>query len=329
VLRVVPNAEKAGIGAVVDGFGLTTADRFGDGDGACGAAVRPGVAGRTAFTLRVQTGCAESCSYCIIPRTRGEPHSLPIVDVLRGVERAAASGFKEVAVTGVHLGSYGRELTPARSLPHLLRELASTFPDLLFRISSLEPMDCPPELVELVAGHACFAPHFHLPLQHASDELLASMCRPYTLGYYARLVDAIRHRIADASISSDIIVGFPGETDEDFERLTRYLERSPLTHLHVFPYSDRPGTPASRLPRKVDGRVVRDRARRVRVISERLQAEFRDGQIGKTHRALTLGDGSTVLTGNYLKLRIPGSRARNEWVSVRVLSHDDGEPLAG
>jgi threonylcarbamoyladenosine tRNA methylthiotransferase MtaB len=329
VLRIIPNSEKGAVGTVLGGFGLTTADRFGDGEGACGAAVQPGVAGRTAFTLRVQTGCAEACSYCIIPRTRGAPQSLPIVDVLRSVERAAASGFKEVAVTGVHLGSYGRDLTPVRSLLELLRELASTFPDLLFRISSLEPMDCPAELVELVANHTCFAPHFHLPLQHASDEVLASMRRPYTLAYYARLVDGIRRRIADASISSDIIVGFPGETDEAFERLISYLDRAPLTHLHVFPYSDRPGTPASRLPRKIDGRVVRERASRVRGISERLQSAFREGQIGTTHRALTLGDGSTALTGNYLKLRIPEGRARNEWVSVIVRSHDDGELLAG
>jgi threonylcarbamoyladenosine tRNA methylthiotransferase MtaB len=155
------------------------------------------------------------------------------------------------------------------------------------------------------------------------------MRRPYTLAYYARLVGRIRQRIPDASISSDIIVGFPGETDEDFERLTSYLERSPLTHLHVFPYSDRPGTQASRLSRKIDGRVVRGRASRVRAVSERLQAAFREGQIGKIHRALTLGDGSTAMTGNYLKLRIPEGRGRNEWVSIRVRSHDTGELLAG
>jgi threonylcarbamoyladenosine tRNA methylthiotransferase MtaB len=328
VLRIVPNSDKGGVGTVVDEC-LTTAERFGDGEGACGAAVRPGVAGRTAFTLRVETGCAEACSYCIIPRTRGQPLSLPLTDVLQSVERAAAAGFKEVALTGVHLGSYGRDLTPARSLLELLRELAAMFPGLLFRISSLEPMDCPAELVELVGGHACFAPHFHLPLQHASDEVLVSMRRPYTLAYYASLVDRIRYRIADASISSDIIVGFPGETVQDFECLTRYLEHSPLTHLHVFPYSDRPGTAASRLPRKIDGRIVRERAGQVRAISERLQAAFRERQIGRTHRALTLGDGSTALTGNYLKLRIPEGRARNEWVSVTVRSHHDGELLAG
>src|SRR4029077_15193540 len=136
------------------------------------AALEPGIAGRTAFTLRVQTGCAEECSYCIIPTTRGRPRSVPINDVLAEAERVTAAGFKEIALTGVHLGSYGRDLSPASSLVELLRALAGYGPDVVFRISSLEPMDCAPELVELVATSKAFAPHFHLPLQHASDRVL-------------------------------------------------------------------------------------------------------------------------------------------------------------
>src|SRR5205814_249084 len=129
--------------------------------------------------------------------------------------------------------------------------------------------------------------------------------RPYTIGYYASLVDDIRARIPNASIGSDIIVGFPGETDEDFEQLAAYLERSPLTHIHVFPYSDRPGTPASALPGKVHGTVVRERGRRIREIGRRLTAAFRGLQVGTTHRALTLDDGTVAVTGNYQKVRIP------------------------
>jgi threonylcarbamoyladenosine tRNA methylthiotransferase MtaB len=126
-----------------------------------------------------------------------------------------------------------------------------------------------------------------------------------------------------------VIVGFPGETDEDFDRLADYLVRSPLTHVHVFPYSDRPGTDASRLPAKVHGAIVRERARRIRDIAATLTTRFRDAQVGTTHLALTLEDGSLVVTGNYLKVRIAPGRARNEWVRVRVTSHDDGELLAG
>ena len=317
------------------------------GDGPCGAAIEPGVAGRTAFTLRVQTGCAEPCSYCIIPTTRGTPRSVTAEAVSREVDRVAAAGFKEIALTGVHLGSYGRDLSPQTSLIDLLRalDLANarrfdahrrdearadthrTTPDLLFRISSLEPMDCSPDIVDLVASSRSFAPHFHLPLQHASNRVLAAMCRPYTIEYYAALVDDIRARMPHASIGTDIIVGFPGESDDDFAQLAAYLERSPLTHVHVFPYSDRPGTPASAMGNRVPGGEIRERGRRVRDIGQRLTTRFRDSQVGTTHRALTLEDGTLAVTGNYLKVRIPAGQARNEWVEVAMTG--GGSPMIG
>jgi threonylcarbamoyladenosine tRNA methylthiotransferase MtaB len=304
------------------------------GDGPCGATIVPGVAGRTAFTLRVQTGCAEPCSYCIIPTTRGVPRSIAIDDVLRDVARAVAAGFKEIALTGVHLGSYGRDLTPHSSLIGLLRAIdqspATTSGEgVLFRISSLEPMDCTREIVDLVVGSDHFAPHFHLPVQHASNRILSAMRRPYSVEYYASLVDDIRARIAHASIGTDVIVGFPGETADDFEQLASYLERSPLTHLHVFPYSDRPGTAAAQMGSRVSGAEIRERGRRVRDIGQRLAMKFKDTQVGTTHRALTLEDGRVAVTGNYLKLRIPPGPPRNAWVRVRMTSHHDGELLAG
>jgi threonylcarbamoyladenosine tRNA methylthiotransferase MtaB len=320
VVRIVPNDDKPKL--------ITLIGRDG-GDGPCGAALEPGVAGRTAFTLRVQTGCAEPCSYCIIPSTRGAPRSVPLADVLREVDRVVDAGFKEIAITGVHLGSYGRDLPTPSSLTHLLRAFDERRRDVLFRISSLEPMDCTRGVVELVAASARFAPHFHLPLQHASDVILKAMRRPYTIEQYAALVSDIRARMPGASIGSDIIVGFPSETDDQFEQLATYLEGSPLTHLHVFPYSDRAGTPASAMPGKVPGAVVRERARRVREIGQRLSARFRASQIGTVHRALTLEDGLLAVTGNYLKLRIPAGRARNEWVELRVTSEHDGELLRG
>jgi threonylcarbamoyladenosine tRNA methylthiotransferase MtaB len=370
VVRVVPNEDKPRLVAILglpqrrearNKIGIdpsaqfetdcSTADRFGNGEGSCGATIEPGVAGRTAFTLRVQTGCAEACSYCIIPTTRGAPRSVGTAEVIQSVERVAAAGFKEIALTGVHLGSYGRDLTPRSTLIELLRALTlraqqaaggdtgsiaresllqrGTGAPLLFRISSLEPMDCTSEIVELVAAHDCFARHFHLPLQHASDRILAAMCRPYGPAYYEALVDNIRRRIPDASIGSDIIVGFPGESDQDFEEMAGYLERSPLTHLHVFPYSDRPGTAAAAMRDRVPAVVVRERARRIRDISAQLTNRFRDSQIGTVHRGLTLEDGSLVLTGNYLKVRIAPGLTRNEWVRVRITSQHDGELLCG
>jgi threonylcarbamoyladenosine tRNA methylthiotransferase MtaB len=324
---------RLGVASQPDATTQTTAVRFGDGDGSCGAAIEPGTAGRTAFTLRVQTGCAETCAYCIIPTTRGRPRSVTIDEVLEQVGRARAAGFKEVALTGVHLGSYGRDLEPPSSLYQLLTALAGRRvglqpdsgdrsvrlqPDLRYRISSLEPMDCTPEIVALVAEHDCFAPHFHLPLQHASNRMLAAMRRPYSIEQYGALVDLIRSEIPHAAIGSDVIVGFPGETEEDFEELAAYLESSPVTHVHVFPYSDRPGTVATGMTGKVPGAIIRERARRTRQIAEGLSLRFRDTQVGTVHPALTLEDGSLVVTGNYLKLRIPAGLARNEWVRVRV-----------
>ena len=190
-------------------------------------------------------------------------------------------------------------------------------------------MDCSREIVDLVVASDRFAPHFHLPLQHASNRILDAMRRPYTLEYYAALVDDIRSRIPHASIGTDVIVGFPGETADDFVQLTAYLERSPLTHLHVFPYSDRPGTAASQMGDRVSGAEIRERGRRVREIGQRLATRFRDSQVGTWHRALTLEDGSVAVTGNYLKLRIPPGPPRNTWIRVRMTSHHDGELLAG
>jgi len=301
------------------------------GEGPCGAAIEPGVAGRTAFTLRVQTGCDEACSYCIIPATRGAPRSNSVTEILRQVERVASAGFKEIALTGVHLGSYGRDLRPRTSLIEMLRALDDWAANsaVLFRVSSLEPMDCSPEVVDLVASSERFAPHFHLPLQHASNRVLTAMRRPYTLEYYETLVNDIRTRVAGASIGTDVIVGFPGETDEDFDLLRDYLERSPLTHVHVFPYSDRPGTPASVMTGKVSGPIIRERGRQIRDVGRALSERFRASQVGRTHRALTLDDGSHAITTNYLKVRIPPGRVRNEWVHLRLTSHDDGELLCG
>ncbi|MEP6914360.1 MAG: MiaB/RimO family radical SAM methylthiotransferase [Acidobacteriota bacterium] len=317
VLRVVRNGDKARLVADLVASGATTASR--DGDGACGASIEPGMAGRTAFTLRVQTGCEQPCAYCIIPTTRGAGRSVPVSEVVREADRVAAAGFKEVALTGVHLGSYGRDLEPRRALIDLLRALGDSTADVVFRISSLEPMDCTPAIVDLIVRSAGrFAPHFHLPLQHAADRMLTLMRRPYTLEHYRALVAGIAGRLPHASIGSDMIVGFPGESDDDFRANLEYLPLSPLTHLHVFPYSDRPGTAASGMRDKVDGVTVRERGRQLREIGADLARAFRDSQAGTERPGLTLEDGTLVVTDNYLKVRIPPGFARNERLLVRI-----------
>jgi threonylcarbamoyladenosine tRNA methylthiotransferase MtaB len=298
VVQVVPNDRKLSIPVAFV-------------EGPCGRPLAPGLMGRTAWTLRVQTGCEEKCSYCIIPTTRGASRSRTVSDVLAEVARVVAAGYKEIAITGVHLGSYGRDLLPRSTLSDLVDALAASA-DVLFRISSLEPMDFPPEIVDRVA------PHFHLPLQHASNRILRIMRRPYSIEQYAAIVDDIRTRIPHAAIGSDVIVGFPGETDDDFDMLTAYLERSPLTHVHVFPYSDRPGTEASAFHGKVHGAVVKARGERVRQISRTLQQRFRASLAGTTRPALTIDDGSVAVTDNYIRVPAPAGCSRNEWIEASL-----------
>jgi threonylcarbamoyladenosine tRNA methylthiotransferase MtaB len=322
VFRVVPNAAKDDLADLTAGWvgraGPTTAERFGSGDGPCGASPEPGTAGRTAWTLRIQTGCDQRCSYCVVPATRGEPRSRPVQEVLRQLDLLVAAGFVEVTVAGVHLGSYGRDLTPPASLEMLLDAIARRDDPVLIRVSSLEPMDCTDRIVGTVAGSRVFAPHFHLPLQHACDRMLRMMRRPYSFADFEALVTRIRRLIPHAAIGSDVIAGFPGETDDDFETQVSFLERSPLSHLHVFPYSDRPGTVASRLPGKVHGAVVKVRAERLRRVSRGLEHGFRVAQVGTTREALTIEDGAVAVTDNYLKVGIPAGRRRNERIRVRI-----------
>ena len=311
VALVVPNDAK-------DDLGLTTATRFGDGDGACGGALAPGVAGRTAFTLRVQTGCEEQCSYCIIPTTRGASRSRPLDAVVDHIRRAVAAGYREIAITGVHLGSYGRDLSGDHTLAALIRVLSEWPDEVLFRISSLEPMDCGAEIVEMVASSPRLAPHVHLPLQHGSDDILRAMRRPYAVAYYRRLVDRIHDAMPHASIGTDIIAGFPGEDARHFEEMRGLLEVLPLSYLHVFPYSDRPGTEAEKVRRKVDGRDIRERARQVRDIGARKATAFRARHVGSPRRALVVDDGWSAVTDNFLKIRLDERHERNTWVNAVV-----------
>jgi threonylcarbamoyladenosine tRNA methylthiotransferase MtaB len=317
-LRELPNVAQVISNAHKDKPNEWLPDFLAEGDGSCGRPLAPGVAGRTALTVRVQTGCEEQCSYCIIPQTRGASRSRPLGEVVADLRRAVAAGYREIAITGVHLGSYGRDLRDGTSLALLVRTLGAWEEDVLFRISSLEPMDCTPEIVDLVARAPRLAPHFHLPLQHGADRVLRAMRRPYGAAYYRELVERIRRDVPDAAIGSDMIVGFPGETGRDFAESCELLERLPLTYLHVFPYSDRPGTDASALPSKVDGAVVRERGAHVRRIGADLAQSFRAAQRGSVRRALTVDDGWSAVTDNHFKVRLESQHARNQWVHVPV-----------
>ncbi|MGE0445417.1 MAG: MiaB/RimO family radical SAM methylthiotransferase [Vicinamibacterales bacterium] len=287
-------------------------------DGPCGRPLEPGVGGRTALSLRVQTGCEERCSYCIIPTTRGASRSKTVAAVLDDVRRGIDAGYQEFWITGVHLGSFGRDGESGENLLTLLQALAAREEDVLFRVSSLEPMDCSPAIVDLVAASPRLAPHFHLPLQHASDEMLSAMRRPYTAAYYEGLVARVHEQMPHASIGTDLIVGFPGETSRHFEAMHDAVERLPFSYVHVFPYSDRPGTAASRLGGRVDGASVRERGAAIRSIGAAKARAFREAQTGTTRRALVVDDGRSAVTDNYLKVKLEEPRERNTWVEIVI-----------
>jgi threonylcarbamoyladenosine tRNA methylthiotransferase MtaB len=280
-------------------------------------------ADRTRPILKIQDGCNNRCSYCVIPFVRGRSRSLPPDIVVEEVRNLVAAGAKEIVLSGINLGSYGRDLAPRAALAHVVRRILDETALEQLRFSSIEPQDVTEDFVGLVASSDRIAPHFHVPLQSGSDRILRAMHRWYRAEHYAERVKLIRRLLPDAAIGADVIAGFPGETDGDFEATAEFIERLPFTYLHVFSFSERPGTEAAKLgAAPVPLHVIRERARALRSLSEQKSGAFRAAQAGRTLRALTLaraGDNWTeALTGNYLKARIPGRHPANEWHDARL-----------
>lgn len=275
--------------------------------------------GRTRPILKIQDGCNNRCSYCVIPFVRGKSRSLSPDVVIAEIRKLVDAGAKEVVLSGINLGSYGRDLTPRAELVKTARRILDETILEQLRFSSVEPQDVTEEFIELVASSERVAPHFHVPLQSGSDRILRAMHRWYRSEHYAERIRQIRRHSPGAAIGADVIVGFPGETDEEFRTTVDFIEQLPLTYLHVFSFSVRPGTAAAALPEHeyVAPGVVRERARRLRALGEKKASAFRAAQSGRRLRALTLArtgeDWTEALTGNYLKVRIAGQRPPNEW----------------
>lgn len=289
---------------------------------------------RTRPILKIQDGCNNRCAYCVIPFVRGRSRSLTPDAVVTEVRELASAGAKEVVLSGINLGSYGRDLRPRADLAHVVRRiLAETDLDQL-RFSSIEPQDVTEDFVSLVASSPRLAPHFHVPLQSGSDRTLRVMHRWYRTALYAERIGIVRRLLPDAAIGADVIAGFPGEDDEDFAETMAFIESQPFTYLHVFSFSVRPGTEAARLEGEVPQRVVRERARALRALSASKTEAFRAAQAGRQMRALTLarrgarsGEGWTeALTPNYLKVRVAGQWPANEWheITVEEASNEGG-----
>lgn len=243
---------------------------------------------RTRPFIKIQDGCDAHCTYCIIPDVRGRARSAPPAQVTSAVRRLVAAGHVEIVLAGVHLGTYGQR--EGSSLTQLVRGLLAD-PDLVrLRLSCIEPMAFDVDLASIAAADPRLCPHFHLPLQSGADPVLKRMVRPYRAHDFARLVDGIRSRLPDACIGTDVIVGFPGETDDDFRRTCRFVEEAGIDHVHVFSYSDREGTPSTRLSPKVDPRVVRSRSQQLHEVADRRWDRFLARHIETVRPAVTLHD---------------------------------------
>ena len=242
--------------------------------------------GYTRAFLKVQNGCDNACSYCVIPEARGPSRSMLLADVATQVRMLADQGFREVVLTGIHLGAWGRD-TGEGSLADLLAALTGFHETLRFRLSSTEPMEVDDRVIHVMqAAGERFAQHLHVPLQSGSDTVLRRMNRPYRSEAYLQRVSAIRGAFPDAAIGADVIVGFPGETDEEFAQTLALVERAPLTYLHVFSYSDRPGTRASAMKDKVPPEVIAVRGGHLRSLGARKDREFQDRFQGAVLEAL-------------------------------------------
>jgi threonylcarbamoyladenosine tRNA methylthiotransferase MtaB len=277
---------------------------------------------RTRPILKIQDGCNNRCSYCVIPFVRGRSRSLPPDAVVSEVHMLCAAGAKEIVLSGINLGSYGRDLVPRAALADVVERILGETGLEQLRFSSIEPQDVTEDFVTLVASSDRLARHFHIPLQSGSDRILRAMHRWYRTEHYAERVNLIRRLLPDAAIGADVIVGFPGETDAEFQATVEFIERLPFTYLHVFSFSTRPGTVAAALGDSVPLQTIRERARALRELSQRKSAAFRAAQAGRTLRALTLARGGVdwteALTGNYLKVRIAGRHPASEWHDVCV-----------
>lgn len=280
--------------------------------------------GKTRPLVKLQDGCDARCSYCIVPHVRGPGRSARMEDVLAQIQSLADRGFQEIVLTGVHLGAFGLNLKGHPRLIDLLRRIVE-MPHLgRIRLSSIEPMHFDRGIVDLAAEHTVFARHFHIPLQSGSNRILRQMRRPYTAARFRELLAYIQARLPDAGIGTDVLVGFPGETDRDFEETCDLIRESPLAYLHVFPFSPREGTLAFSMPDRISSQVMKRRLTSILEISREKSLSFRRRFIGRVLPAITLSreenlGTSLVLTGNYIHARVSGLSVQpNRLVDIQI-----------
>lgn len=292
-------------------------------------AISPRIA-RTRAMVKIQEGCDQVCAYCIVPRVRGRERSIPVEQIVDEINRHAASGYREAVLTGTQLGSYGFEW-PDIDITRLIKRILSETSVERLRISSLQPQDIGHDLLELWSD-ARLCPHFHMPLQSGSNPVLKRMRRRYTAALYEETVALIRQRVPDVSITADAIVGFPGETEDDFEQTYALCQRTGFSDMHVFPYSVRPGTSAAHFDGQVTHEAKSQRLQRLLHLAEKHAAGFRERHLGTARPVLWEGishvNGSVLwsgLTDNYIRVSAPSQLSLTNQVTLARLDSCEGD----
>jgi len=293
--------------------------------------------GRTRALLKVEDGCDNFCTYCIVPYARGPVRSLPLETAVEQARGLAADGYKELVITGIEISSYGRDFVgvngnpPACTIIDLIEAICAAVPDLRVRLGSLEPRTVTDQFCDRLGGYQNLCPHFHLSLQSGSDEVLRQMGRRYDTRAYLESVTRLRKTFPDAAITTDLIVGFPGESQADFDKSLAFLQACALADVHVFPYSARAGTKAAELPDQIPKAERTRRAKRAAEVAEELKHTWLTVQVGKTVEVLfevEEGGQSQGHTPNYCAVSVPGEGLKNQVRPVRILG-TSGEMLFG
>jgi len=288
---------------------------------------------RSRAYLRVQDGCESFCTYCIVPYTRGPSRSLPVKDVIEQAKIFTEEGHKEIVLTGIHLGYYGKDLTGNNTFLSLLDKLTAATPQTSYRISSLEPLEITESLLSLMGERTNIQPHLHIPLQSGSDEILGRMNRRYSTDQFREVIELCHERLPDAAIGIDILAGFPGETDAHFAAAISFLQSLYCSYLHVFPYSIRPGTVAARFKEHVSKKIKDARVTQLRSISDAKKNAFYQSQLQQTRPVLVEGrrDSDGMLKGftdNYIAVRFAGPDSLlNSVTFVRLLKLKDNSVI--
>jgi threonylcarbamoyladenosine tRNA methylthiotransferase MtaB len=289
---------------------------------------------RTRAYLRIQDGCNSYCSYCIVPYTRGRSRSLELKEVLHQASVFADEGYREIVVTGIHVGNYGMDLAEDISISNVMESLCSATPDIRYRLSSIEPTEISEDLLDVMKKHGNFMPHLHIPLQSGNDDILLRMNRRYSTSRFAETVAHCHNTIEDIAIGIDILAGFPGETAQHFSSTYSFLEDLDFTYLHVFPYSKRPGTPAADFPDQIAGNIKDNRVRSLRQLSDQKKEKFYRKFIGSTRPVLVESkrNRSGMLKGftdNYIPVSFTGEDGMQNAVIHVQLETADATKVTG